>query len=150
MNNPQGPQISLRKETKTKISDEEGNVVLEIGLEEYTIRHSDKSLTHRRLNESICLVCGTIWHPGMMSEKIYVGICSQCRKPKLFSRKSHGIVALHQARHCVKCGKTLCPAHRHLSQIDQKWRCLRHHKTHHRMHILKTLAHLIFFDHKGT
>jgi hypothetical protein len=126
MTNQNSPQITARKDTVTKISDTDGNVVLEIGQQEYTVRHSDRSITHRRINENMQLVCGTIWNALMMA-KILVGICSQCRRPSLFRRKAHGIVAMHRAKLCVDCGTLCCPRHKKLGS-DKKWRCLKHAK----------------------
>lgn len=127
MSKQNSPQKTARKDTITKITDTDGNVILEIGQQEYTVRHSDGSITHRRINENMQLVCGTIWNPLMA--KIYVGICSQCRRPSLFRRKAHGIVAMHRAKLCVDCGTLCCPRHKKLGR-DKKWRCLKHTKMH--------------------
>lgn len=128
MSNQSNPKITARKDTTTKITDIDGNVILEIGQQEYTVRHSDRSVTHRRINQNMQLVCGTIWN-ALMIAKIYVGICSQCRKPSLFRRETHGIVAINRAKQCVDCGTLCCPRHRKLGS-DKKWRCLKHARIH--------------------
>ena len=132
------PQIGTRKDTVTKITDINGNTVLEIGQHEYSIRHSDGSRTHRSINETIQTVDGTIWSP---LAKFPIGICAQCRQPSFFHRKNHGIVARKVARICVDgCGQLLCPQHIRKGR-DGKLRCLKHH----RQHLLKDLFHPIFF-----
>ncbi|MFC1782619.1 hypothetical protein ACFL02_03420 [Planctomycetota bacterium] len=133
------PQIGTRKDTITVIIDIYGNKIMEIGLHEYTVRHSDGSRTHRRISETIQTVDGTIWTPAMMA-KIPVGVCEQCRE-SLFSRKNHGIVAMHNALLCADGGELCCPSHRRMGR-DQKYRCLKHH----RQYLLKNLARPIFFE----
>ena len=141
MPNQNDPQITARKETTNRITNFDGNVILEIGQQEYTVRHADRSITHHRINENIRLVCGTIWNALMMA-KILVGICQQCRRPTLFHRRTHGIVAMSRAKVCADCGTLCCPRHRKLGR--GKWRCLRHHK----IHLLKNLCRPIFFERK--
>jgi len=132
------PQIGTRKDTVTKITDINGNTVLEIGQHEYSIRHSDGSRTHRSINETIQTVDGTIWSP---LAKFPVGICAQCHQPSFFNPKTHGIVAMHKAKLCVDGGELCCPSHRKLGK-DQKYRCLKHHRS----YLLKSLFHPIFFE----
>ena len=139
-----GPQMHGRKDTVTKITDINGDVILEIGLHEYTIKDSSGALTHCRINETIRLQDGLIWNPGLIvSDKIYVGVCEQCRQPSLFHSPTHGLVSLQRARQCIDCGTLCCPSHKKLGQ-DRKWRCLKHHKTYQ----LKTLLRPIFFERK--
>ena len=137
------PQITGRKETTTTIRDADGNVILEIGQQQYTVRHSNGAITHRDVSAHMQLVCGTIWNPSMMKAGIYVGVCSQCRTPSVFHRSSHGIVALNRAKLCADCGALCCPRHRKQGR-DKLWRCLRHHK----IHVLKSLGRPIFFERK--
>jgi len=140
----QGPQMNVRKDTTTQITDLNGNIILEVGLKEYTVRCSDGSIIHRRLNENIVLVDGTVWNPGLIMRGIHVGVCDRCRRPSFFGRPTHGIVALQRARQCATCGTLCCPSHRRWSRRDHQWRCLRHHS----LHLLKNLAHPIFFERK--
>ena len=131
------PQMSTRKDTVTQITDVNGNIVLEIGQHEYSIRLSDGSRTHRQINETIQTVDGTIWGP---LSKFTVGICTQCRQSSFFQRKTHGIVAMHKAKTCVDGGELCCPSHYRLGK-DQKYRCLKHHSR----HLLKDLFYPVFF-----
>ena len=134
------PQMGTTKDTITQIIDINGNVVLEIGLHEYTVRNADGSRTHRRISETIQTVDGTIWSPAMTKELI--GICEQCRTYTPFGRSSHGIVARNMARICADgCGQLCCPRHVRRGR-DGKWRCVRHH----RQHLLKSLLRPIFFE----
>jgi hypothetical protein len=112
----QQPQISAKKEVKTSITDSNGNIIVEIGQQEYTLKTSSGELIHRAISESMQLVDGTIWSP---LSKLYVGVCEQCRTLS----KNHGIVAMHTAKLCVDCGTLCCPRHRKLS--DNQWRCIR-------------------------
>ena len=137
------PQISARKDTITVIADINGNPILEIGLHEYTIRHPNGAHTHRRLTESIQLVCGTVWNPSLMlaTPPVHVGVCEFCHRPSLSRHRTHGLVAMHRARLCVDGGELCCPSHRRLGR-DRKWRCPKHH----RAHLLKSLFRPIFFE----
>ena len=91
------PQMSARQDTITKIIDSGGNTILEVGLHQYTVRHSDGSRTHRRISETFQLEDNTIWGPSMMAKRP-VGICEQCRTKPPFGRGSHGIVSLKMAK----------------------------------------------------
>jgi len=126
MVNQQGPQMSVRKDDVTTITDIDGTVVLEIGSHEYTVTTNGGSIIHRNINQTVQLVCGTVWSP---LSKILVGICSQCREPSLFKRNSHSIVAISRTKICTECGTLCCPSHRKQGR-DLKWRCLKHHKAH--------------------
>jgi hypothetical protein len=142
------PQMSARKDTVTQITDINGDIIVEIGLHEYTVKHADGSRTYRRISETIQTVDGTVWSPVVMS-RLPVGICEQCRRPSFFSRKTTGIVVLHRAKQCSDgCGQLLCPRHARLGR-DKKWRCVSHHRTHLLTHFLKTLARFIFFEREG-
>jgi len=132
------PQVTGRIEDIIRITDAQGNIVLEIGTHEYSVMHSDGSLTQRKITETIPLVCGTIWTPAT---KFPIGVCELCRQPSFFNRRSHGLVSLSRAKMCATCGQLCCPKHRKLGK-DQKWRCLRHHSSHQ----LRNLLHPIFFE----
>jgi hypothetical protein len=131
------PQITGSRTDVIKITDSKGNVIVEIGTKEYSIKNFDGSRTQRKITESMTLVCGTVW---TALARFPVGVCEICREPPPFSRRRHGLVALSRARMCVDCGQLCCPSHRKIGK-DQKWRCLRHH----RQHLLKTLFRPIFF-----
>ena len=138
MVNQQGPQMSVSNDDVTTITDIDGTVVLEIGSHEYTVTKPGGSIIHRNINQITQLVCGTGWSP---LSKILVGICSQCREPRLFTRKSHGIVAISRSKPCTECGTLCCPSHRKRGR-DLKWRCLKHYKAYR----LKNLIRPIFFE----
>ena len=137
--------ISTRKDQVTTITDQNGNTILEIGSHEYTIKYPNGTLHHRSINDSIQLVCGTVWEPNMLSAKspVYVGICQECRRPSLLGSAKHGIVALSRAKLCVDGGELCCPRHRKLGK-DKKWRCLKHHK----IYLTKCLGRAIFCERK--
>lgn len=131
------PQITGRIEDIIRITDSQGNVVMEIGTHEYTVTHSDGSITQRKITETITLVCGTIWNP---KARFPIGVCEQCRKPFFFRPKSHGLVALRNARKSVS-GELCCPAHIRLGK-DRKYRSLRPHQ----WHLLRSLLKPVFFE----
>jgi len=144
----QGPQNIASKDEVTVIADLKGDVVVEIGRRQYTVRNSQGGMVHRQINQSMQTVDGMQWNPTMQNTKppIYVGICQQCREGTsiLNQSKSHGIVTLPRAKLCVKCGTLSCPAHRKLGR-DQRWRCLKHH----RLHLLNWLMlRPLFFERK--
>ena len=132
------PQVTGRIEDIIRITDEQGNIVLEIGTHEYSVMHSDGSMTQRKITDTIPLVCGTLLNP---KARFPVGVCELCRQPSFFRRRSHGLVALSRAKRCVICGQSCCPKHIRLGK-DQKWRCLRHHDS----HKLRNLSRPIFFE----
>ena len=139
-----GPQMHGRKDAVTIVTDIQGDVIMEVGIHKYTVKDSNGKLIRRQVNETIQLVDGLIWNPGLMlKDKIYVGVCEQCRHPSLFQSPTHGLVALHRAKQCIDCGVSCCPGHRKLGR-DQKWRCIKHHNT----HLLKNLFRPIFFERK--
>ena len=132
------PQVTGRIEDIIRITDAQGNIVLEIGTHEYSVMHSDGSMTQRKITETIPLVCGTLWNP---KARFPIGVCELCRQPSFFSRRSHGCVALSRAKMCATCGQLCCPKHRKLGK-DQKWRCLRHDDS----YKLRNLFRPIFFE----
>jgi len=140
------PQMTTRNETKTVLTDADGNPILEIGTQEYMVRDSSGALIHRSINENTQLVCGTLWNPLMMLTKppVYIGVCGQCHKGSVFrASKGHGIVAMHRAKLCTDCGQLWCPRHRKLR--DNRWRCL----SCARRHRIVRLIRPIFFAREG-
>ena len=139
-----GPQMHGRKDTVTRLTDINGDPIMEVGLHKYSVKDSNGTLIRRQINETIQLVDGLMWNPGlMMSDKIFIGVCEQCRQPSLFQSPTHGLVALHRTKQCIDCGTLCCPSHKKLGK-DNKWRCIKHHKT----HVLKNLFRPIFFKRK--
>ncbi|MFC1762824.1 hypothetical protein ACFL6U_12195 [Planctomycetota bacterium] len=144
----QGPQIVASKEDVTVITDIHGEVVMEIGSRQYTIRDSQKGMIHRQINQSMQTVDGMQWDPSMRLSKppIHIGICQQCREGTTLLKRSktHGIVTLPRAKLCSNCGTLSCPSHRKLGR-DQRWRCLKHH----RLHLFNRLVlRPLFFERK--
>lgn len=123
-----GPHnTGTNQRTTTILRDVNGEIILEIGLEEFIVRLPDGSITFYRRSDNIQLVDGTQWNPGFLTTNppIYIGVCEQCRKfsVSLSHRHSpnHGLVALSRAKLC-ECGLLCCPAHHHLCS-DGRWRC---------------------------
>jgi hypothetical protein len=140
MSKQNGPQTNFRKESITEVIDINGDVILEIGLHEYIVKNPDGSRIHRRINKTIQLVDGMVWHPGMMS-KVPLVVCQQCRDA-MFGPKIHGLVSQKMAKPCIDgCGQSCCMRHARQGR-DKKWRCLRHHNS----HLLKNLFRPIFFE----
>ena len=139
------PKIVARKESVTTITDVHGQVIVEIGQREYTVRQSDGSLVHRSLNQHMTTVCGTAWSPAMQFAKppLYIGICQQCRDGTsvLGRNKTHGICLLYRSKVCAECGTLCCPSHRKLGR-DRRWRCLKHH----RRHLIGSVVKPLFFE----
>jgi hypothetical protein len=139
------PQIVARKESVTTITDVHGQVIVEIGQREYTVRQSDGSLIHRSLNQHMITVCGASWAPAMQCAKppLHIGICRQCREgiSLLSWNKTHGVCLLCRSKLCVDCGTLCCPSHRKLGR-DRRWRCLKHYKR----HLLGSIVKPLFFE----
>ena len=116
---PQQPQINTKVETKVLFTDLDGNPIIELGNDQYTIRTSSGEVIHRNLSQSIQLCDGFMFNPKMLigAHPIFIAICPECRK------NSHGLVTVHLSKICSKCGKpNLCSRHRKL--IDNQWFCL--------------------------
>lgn len=142
MPNVPNPNTNQRNELVTILRDIDGSIIIEVGLDEYTIKDPETgTLVHRKSSTNIRLVCGMMWSPAMLVEsKHLIGVCQQCRTPRrsLFRRVrgTHGIVSLEQAKHCVDCGQLSCPSHRVLSS-DDKWRCISCNKAFNRTNFIK-------------
>lgn len=117
---------STTKSTITEIRNTNGEVILEISMEETRLRMPDGSVVSQRSSTSIRTVDGSIWSPvqWMARPARHVGICDQCRHPafSLFRRErpTHGIVLMKKAKLC-ECGALCCPKHCRLS--NGVWRC---------------------------
>jgi hypothetical protein len=119
----------------------DGRPCLEIcGTSEWIIHEPDGSVSTRKLDTLIELMCGTMWHPGM-ADKVPVGVCTLCRQPPYtFPHREpprHGIVSRKMARTCVDCGVLACP--KHVLKVDGRWRCVRCARKHRRLSILRGL-----------
>ena len=140
---------SADKNQVTVIQDKYGNVILEIGITKYMVRHPDGSIDYYQKSYNIQTSDSVQWNPGflMANPPIHIGICDQCRNPSFsFFRKevaTHGIVTLGRAKLC-ECGTLCCPAHRKLCS-DGRWRCLACAKK----YMVKELLRPIFFTRSG-
>lgn len=71
-----GPQMHGRKDTVTILKDIHGDIIMEAGLHKYSIKDSKGALIRRQVNETIQLVDGLMWNPGLMvTDKIFIGVC---------------------------------------------------------------------------
>jgi len=131
---------------ETELLDHEGNVILEIVAREYMVHEPDGSITTKRLNQSIELMCGLQWHPGLASgaDGLLIGVCELCRHPRyrfpFRDAPRHGLVSLAKAHQCIGCGLLLCPRHQKMG-ADGQVRC----PTCGRRHTLKRGVLRIFF-----
>ena len=135
----QNPQIRAQNQNKVQLKDLNGEIIMEIGSLEYSMKDSSGAMTRRNINESIQLSTHEFWHPGL-TKTMPIGVCMECRRKKT----SHGICSLQQSKLCNDCGLLLCPGCRKQSKIDNKYRCTKHH----RRHLLKTFLKEIFFQKK--
>jgi hypothetical protein len=145
MSNGRHSNTGTNQRTTTVLRDINRDPILEIGLEEYIVRHADGSITFYRRSDNIQLADGTQWNPGFLTTNppVFVGVCQQCR---MFSFRSlhirkpcHGITTLGRAKLCADCGILCCPNHRILSTRDQKWRCLGCAKKHSVKEFIKSI-----------
>ena len=106
------------------LKDDEGNVILEVGHDDYMVVLPNRPIEQHEVSTSIMLMCGSMWNPG--DENVQLGVCHDCRRPGFHwlrrEKPRHGLVSLRAARLCT-CGKLLCPRHRTWCEWDRKWRC---------------------------
>ena len=104
-------------QTRTTLHDLHGNVILEVGYEEYMIVNPDGSITQQRNHENIQTVDGSCWNASFLAAKppLLLGCCQDCRAPRFLGlsrhEPSHGIVILRRAKLCASCGRLCCPSH---------------------------------------
>ena len=112
----------------TAIHDLYGVLVLLITLRDFTVFEPDGTVSQYKHNDSVQLVDGLEWSPGIMvgGEPILLTVCPTCRNPPVsffrYERATHGLLSVRNARVCVNCGIVTCPRHRRL--IGGRWRCL--------------------------
>ena len=129
MSNGRTHSTETNQRTTTVLRDINGEIILEIGLEEYIVREADGSITFYRRSDNILLADFVEFNPGMLvgNTPVLIGVCQQCRtfSVSLFRRQrpTHGIVTLARSKLCSDCGILCCPQHRKLGS-DQRWRCL--------------------------
>jgi hypothetical protein len=107
-----------------------GDVILQIGYEDYTIRTPSGDIEQHKTSKYIQTVDGRQWNPLMMLAKppIHVGVCEHCRNPPFSwlgrEAPTHGIVTLENAKRCTDCG-TLCCHPKHVKQgSDGFYHCI--------------------------
>ena len=111
---------------RTVLWDALGNPIVEVGAREYMVHRPDGSVATERINSSILLMDGTMWHPGMRDVRL--GVCKLCREPPYTfpfrQGPMHGLVSLTPggAVKCARCGMILCPAHARRCS-DNRLRC---------------------------
>lgn len=132
----------------TQIKDENGNIILEIGMREYMVTDSNHNTTIHKVSESIQLVDGLEWNPSLAmasgKDRVLLGVCRRCRSRRVlpWSRRGHGLCSAKNLKICADCGTSgLCPRHRKKSRIDNRYRCPRCHS----WHRLKYLIRPLFF-----
>ena len=134
------------RNTIATITDERGEVILEITQNEYMVVE-DGSLNSYSHYHNIQLVDGMAWNPSMLTgnKPVYIGVCSICRRRSLnpFKRRTHGLVSMGRAKLCT-CGALCCPKHRRLCS-DNKWRCHRCARRFTAKQIGKSILRPIFF-----
>lgn len=118
----------------------DGQPILEMWSSDYMIHEPDGSISTRKLNTAIELMCGTMWHPGI-ADRIPIGVCQLCRQPPYTfpfrERARHGIVSRKMARTCVDCGRLACP--KHIRQVDGAWRCVQCAGKHRALSFLRSI-----------
>ncbi len=132
MTNQTPPQNMNENANLTRITDQRGELVLELGTHETFIMVPGQLPITQTINEDFVLSCGTVFNIDMMftmNPPILIGTCDQCRYPtNKKDTPTHGIVTISRAKLCV-CGTLCCPKHRKLGS-DNKWRCIKCHKKH--------------------
>ena len=107
----------------TRLLDEEGRLIVEVGVDEFTVVQPSGQLDQYRNLTGILLADGTLWSP---LTRVPVGVCDECRHPRFHGLRreqpSHGIVSLQGARRCASCGRLCCPRHR--KPVGRHWQCL--------------------------
>jgi hypothetical protein len=136
MSNGRAHSRGTNQRTTTVLRDLNGEVILEIGLEEYIVRQPDGSIVFYRRSDNLRLVDGLQWNPGFLTANppIFVGICHQCRTHSIpglqVGNPSHGIASLARCKICAGCGTLSCPNHSRISPWDFRWRCLSCNRKH--------------------
>ena len=128
----------------TVIRDSSGTVILEVGLEKYSVTDASGTINTYSRSNNLVLVDGSVWNPShMIKPGIFLGVCENCRHPQfsLFRRQkpTHGLCALHNATRCVACHDLCCPSHSIL--CGESYKCPRCAKS----HGLLSLLEVIFF-----
>lgn len=127
------------KRIETGQFDERGELIAQSIYEEKEVVTADGSIDEVKRGGSFQLSDGLLWNPGLQrgNAPILVAVCPACRKPRLFGKTPHGLVARDQARHCHDCGTLCCPKHR--NSRHGKWRCRRCDRKYRRRYLFARL-----------
>ena len=113
----------------TEITDRYGNVICKVGTANYTVKDNQGRIQTFQTTCNLTLSDGSVWNPLMMKEPgIFIGVCENCRNPKLSiwrkERATHGLTALHTSTRCAnpRCQALCCPRHSILCS-DGLYRC---------------------------
>ena len=117
----------------TVIRDVRGTVILEIGLEKYSLRDANGTIHTFSRSHNIMLVDGSVWNPSFSAKPgIFIGVCESCRHPQfsIFRRETptHGLCGLHNATRCTVCHSLCCPSHSIL--CGETYKCPKCAKSH--------------------
>lgn len=119
------PRLPITNQVyRTVVTDENGQPILEITAGEYMIPDGN-GMTILKNGQSILLMDGTEWNPAMaIQQGVKLACCELCRHPPFRfpfrERPRHGLVS--KWKRCVRCGRAICPRHRHRTS-DGSWRC---------------------------
>ena len=141
---PQPPMPAMNRSVLTVIRDVHGVVILSVRADEFLIFEADGTVTRRRINESIMLMCGTAYNPAMSmgpNPIVLPAACSLCRRPRLFGRAIHGLCSMERGAICAGCGEFLCPRHAR-GRPDGPKRC----RTCAWLHLIKRVLGVMFFS----
>ena len=112
--------------SRTVLLDIHGEIILEIGFDDYMVLQPDGSITQHKISTNIQLVDGTQFNPSILITKMpYLGVCEICRHPPFSGlgreKATHGIVTLARTKTCKNCGLLCCL--RHVSKLSGDWLC---------------------------
>lgn len=133
---------AINNQITSRYRDEDGNIILEVGVEELIISQPDGSLVNHKTSDNIQLVCGSSFNPSMSmgaEPVMLLVVCTFCRQDR--DHPTHGLCSQAAAARCAKCNRYLCPNHRVDSRFDDQPRC----DSCHRRHRVKQTALRIFF-----
>jgi hypothetical protein len=130
--------VNLRIETK--FVDEEGNEILVTQYSEETAENVDESVSTVKRAENVILSSGESYNPSMSAGArpvLMVGLCVACLNERPFwpwrrGSRAHPLCNVRHLKHCLDCGRAVCPKHRKRSTYDKKERCFGCHRKHRR------------------